>query len=143
MEGRAVKASTFSTNKWGWVADAAPDLFILRASLGRVGEEAVLQRSDADLVRLVLDDLAEVLGGRLPTPVDHQVQRWGGALPQYAVGHVERVARVRAAAARLPGLALAGAAYEGIGIPACIASGRQAAEDVLTHLRGCQRLRSG
>ena len=143
VEGRAVKASTFSTNKWGWVADAAPDLFILRASLGRVGEEAVLQRSDADLVRLVLDDLAEVLGGRLPTPVDHQVQRWGGALPQYAVGHVERVARVRAAAARLPGLALAGAAYEGIGIPACIASGRQAAEDVLTHLRGCQRLRSG
>lgn len=140
VEGRAVKASTFSTNKWGWVADAAPDLFILRASLGRVGEEAVLQRSDDDLVRLVQDDLAQVLGGRLPTPVDQQVQRWGGALPQYAVGHVDRVARVRAATAALPGLALAGAAYEGIGIPACIASGRQAADVVLTHLRGCQGL---
>jgi protoporphyrinogen/coproporphyrinogen III oxidase len=143
VEGLAVKATTFSTNKWAWVASAAPDLFTLRASLGRVGEEAVLQRGDDDLVRLVLADLAEVLGGRLPTPVDHHVQRWGGALPQYAVGHLDRVARIRAAVARLPGLALAGAAYEGIGIPACIASGRQAADAVLTHLRRPQGLGSG
>jgi oxygen-dependent protoporphyrinogen oxidase len=138
VEGRAVKASTFSANKWGWVAEAAPDLFILRASLGRRGEEAVLQRSDDDLVRLVLSDLADALGGPLPTPVDSHVQRWGGALPQYAVGHVDRVARVRAAVAPLPGLEVAGAAYEGVGIPACIASGRKAAEAVLTHLRGGQ-----
>lgn len=136
VDGRMVKASTFSSNKWSWVADLAPDLFILRASLGRIGEEAVLQRSDGDLVRLVLAELADVLGGPLPTPVDSHVQRWGGALPQYAVGHVDRVARIRAAVAQVPGLEVAGAAYEGVGIPACIASGRQAAEAVLTHLRG-------
>lgn len=135
VDGRAVKASTFTSNKWSWVADAAPDLFILRASLGRLGEEAVLQRSDDDLVRLVLDDLAEALGGPLPTPVECHVQRWGGALPQYAVGHVDRVARIHAGVSQLAGLALAGAAYQGLGIPACIASGRQAAEAVLTHLR--------
>ncbi|MEP7370204.1 MAG: protoporphyrinogen oxidase [Dermatophilaceae bacterium] len=136
VEGRAVKASTFSTNKWRWVADLAPDLVILRASLGRVGEEVLLQRSDGDLVKLVLADLAEALGRALPPPVESHVQRWGGALPQYAVGHVDRVAGIRAAVAHLPGMELAGAAYDGVGIPACIASGRNAAEALLTHLRG-------
>jgi protoporphyrinogen/coproporphyrinogen III oxidase len=136
VDGRAVKASTFATNKWGWVADVAPDLFILRASLGRIGEEALLQRSDIDLVRLVLADLADALGGQLPSPIDSHVQRWGGALPQYAVGHLDKVARIRAAVARVPGLEVAGAAYDGVGIPACIASGRQSAEATLTHLRG-------
>lgn len=135
VDGRAVKAATFTTSKWTWVADVAPQLFILRASLGRAGEEALLQRSDAELVRLVLGDLADALGGELPMPVDSHVQRWGGALPQYAVGHVDRVARIRAAVSRVPGLGVAGAAYEGVGIPACIASGQRAADAVLTHLR--------
>jgi oxygen-dependent protoporphyrinogen oxidase len=142
VEGRAVKASTFSTNKWGWVADAAPDLFIARASLGRSQEEALLQRNDEDLVRITLSDLGDALGLQLPPPVDSHVHRWGGALPQYAVGHVDRVARIRAAVARVPGLELAGAAYQGVGIPACIASGRQAAEAVLTHMREGQAIES-
>jgi oxygen-dependent protoporphyrinogen oxidase len=64
-------------------------------------------------------------------PVDAHVQRWGGGLPQYAVGHVERVAAIRADVARLPGVAVCGAAYDGIGIPACIASARRAADQVL------------
>ena len=54
------------------------------------------------------------------------MQRWGGGLPQYAVGHLDRVARIRADVARVPGLAVCGAAYDGIGIPACIASARKA-----------------
>jgi oxygen-dependent protoporphyrinogen oxidase len=58
------------------------------------------------------------------------VQRWGGALPQYAPGHLDRVAAARAALASLPGIALAGAAYDGVGIPACVASGETAAEDI-------------
>jgi oxygen-dependent protoporphyrinogen oxidase len=138
VEGRAVKAATFTSNKWKWVAEAAPDLFILRASLGRSGEETVLQRSDDDLVRVALGDLADAIGGPLPTPVDTHVQRWGGALPQYAVGHVDRVGRIQAAIAHVPALEVAGAAYEGVGIPACIASGRKAADALLTHLRNGQ-----
>jgi oxygen-dependent protoporphyrinogen oxidase len=63
------------------------------------------------------------------------VQRWGGALPQYSVGHLERVARVRSSVAKQPGLAVAGAAYDGLGIPACIASGQAAAAQVLAALR--------
>ena len=58
------------------------------------------------------------------------MQRWGGGLPQYAVGHLDRVARIRADVARVPGLALAGAAYDGVGIPAVIASGHRAATEV-------------
>jgi oxygen-dependent protoporphyrinogen oxidase len=62
--------------------------------------------------------------------VDTHVQRWGGALPQYAVGHLERVARIRSAVAAVPGLAVCGAAYDGVGVPAVIGSARRAAAEV-------------
>jgi oxygen-dependent protoporphyrinogen oxidase len=62
------------------------------------------------------------------------VQRWGGGLPQYAPGHLARVAAARAALADRPGVALAGAAFDGVGIPACVASGETAAENVLKSL---------
>jgi oxygen-dependent protoporphyrinogen oxidase len=62
------------------------------------------------------------------------VQRWGGGLPQYAVGHLDRVRNIRSAVARVPGLAVCGAAYDGLGIPACIASAELAATQVLESL---------
>ena len=65
--------------------------------------------------------------------------RWGGGLPQYTVGHLDRVARIRAAVAAQPGLAVCGAAYDGVGIPACIATARAAADQVLEHLRESRR----
>jgi oxygen-dependent protoporphyrinogen oxidase len=70
----------------------------------------------------------ELLGllGITAEPVDALVTRWGGGLPQYAVGHVEKIARIRAAVAAVPGLAVCGAAFDGVGIPACIASARAA-----------------
>jgi oxygen-dependent protoporphyrinogen oxidase len=130
VDARTVKAVTFSSSKWGWYADAAPGLVLVRASVGRVGEEAVLQRDDADLVDLVLADLTDALGVTDP-PLDARVTRWGGGLPQYTVGHRARVERVLAAVAALPGLAVAGAAYDGVGVPACVASGERAAAEVL------------
>ncbi len=134
VEPLTIKAATFSSTKWAWLAEAASDVVLLRASLGRAGEVAVLQRVDADLVEAVVADLRTVLGD-LPAPVDSHVQRWGGALPQYAVGHLARVNTVLETGATLPGLGLAGAAYEGVGIPACVASGRRAAREVLASLR--------
>ncbi len=98
---------------------------VLRTSLGRHREEATLQATDEGLVRVSLADLA-ALAGITARPVDTHVQRWGGALPQYAVGHLDRVARIRAALADLPGLALCGAAYDGVGVPAVIGSARRA-----------------
>jgi oxygen-dependent protoporphyrinogen oxidase len=131
VEGLRVKASTFSSVKWGWLDDAASGRAVLRASIGRYGQEDELQHPDGDLVRAVLADLQTVLGP-LPTPSGTSVMRWGGGLPQYTVGHVERVGAVRREVATLPGLAVCGAAYDGVGIPACIASGTAAAEQVLT-----------
>jgi oxygen-dependent protoporphyrinogen oxidase len=132
VDGRRIKASTFSFAKWGWVraAGAGAGLLLLRTSLGRHGEETALQATDDELVAWSLADLAEATGVQAQ-PVDTHVQRWGGGLPQYAVGHLDRVARIRADVARVPGLALAGAAYDGVGIPAVIASAHRAAAEVV------------
>jgi protoporphyrinogen/coproporphyrinogen III oxidase len=137
VDGRPVKAVTFSTVKWPHLRAGQTGLEIVRCSVGRVGEEALLQRDDAELAELAAADLAAATGVR-GAPVAVRVSRWGGALPQYAVGHLDRVARIRAGVAALPGLALCGAAYDGIGIPACIASARLAADQVLAYLQGAQ-----
>ena len=138
VDGRAVKAVTFSTVKWphlaGRTAHGAEPLEIVRCSVGRIGEEALLQRADEDLAALAAAELAAATGVR-GAPITHRVTRWGGALPQYTVGHLDRVARIRAVIATQPGLAVCGAAYDGVGIPACVATGRTAAGQVMEFLR--------
>jgi len=134
VDGRAVKAVTFSTVKWPQLAvPRAEPLEIVRCSVGRIGEEALLQRDDGELAALAAAELAEATGVR-GTAVASRVTRWGGGLPQYTVGHLDRVARIRAAVAAQPGLAVCGAAYDGVGIPACVATGRAAASQVLAFL---------
>jgi protoporphyrinogen/coproporphyrinogen III oxidase len=139
VDGRAVKAVTFSTVKWPHLADATAGgtepLEIVRCSVGRIGEEAVLQRADDDLAALAAAEFAEATGVR-GAPVASRVTRWGGALPQYTVGHLGRVATIRAAVASQPGLAVCGAAYDGVGIPACVATARAAVSQVMTFLTG-------
>ncbi|GAA2233256.1 MULTISPECIES: protoporphyrinogen oxidase [Kitasatospora] len=129
-DGRSIKASTFSSNKWGWLDRGAPDAFVLRTSLGRHREEEALDLPDEELVARSLADLGEAVGLRA-RPYDTAVTRWRGGLPQYPVGHLERVERIRGQVARL-GLAVCGAAYDGVGIPACIAGARRAVDEVLT-----------
>jgi oxygen-dependent protoporphyrinogen oxidase len=133
VERRAIKAVTYSFAKWDWVRDAGAGLLVMRCSLGRHREEHQLQRTDEELVDLALGDLADAIGLSV-RPVDAHVQRWGGGLPQYAVGHLDRVATIRSDVASQPGLAVCGAAYDGIGIPACISSGQRAAVEVLAGL---------
>ncbi|MFF8511446.1 protoporphyrinogen oxidase [Streptomyces sp. NPDC015492] len=130
VDGHTIKASTFSSQKWRWVTDGAPDLFVLRTSVGRHGEEDQVRRDDADLVAASLKDLGAATG-LAARPVATAVTRWTGGLPQYPVGHLDRVARVREAVAALPGLRVAGAAYDGVGIPACIASAHRAADEII------------
>jgi oxygen-dependent protoporphyrinogen oxidase len=129
LERRRIKAATFSFAKWGWVRTAGAGLLLLRTSLGRYGEEAALQATDEELVAWSLADLRDAVGVTA-APVDTHGQRWGGGLPQYAVGHLDRVARIRAAVDAVPGLALCGAAYDGVGIPAVIASAHRAAAEI-------------
>ena len=133
VDGHAVKAVTFSTVKWPHLRVGGSSVHIVRCSVGRLGEEALLQRDDAELAALAAADLAAATGVR-GAPADIRVSRWGGGLPQYTVGHVGRVARIRAAVAAQPGLAVCGACYDGIGIPACIASARAAADQVMAGL---------
>ena len=129
-----IKASTFSSNKWGWLK--VPGRTVLRASLGRAGEP--LLYDDATMTELALADLRSILGS-LPAPVASHVQRWGGGLPQYAVGHLEMLDTIAAELAHLPGLALAGATYRGVGIPAVIASAQGAVEKLSGDLGDLER----
>lgn len=134
VDGRRIKAATFSFAKWDWVRAAgagAKDggVLHLRTSIGRAHEEASLDFPDEELVAQSLADLATATG-LAATPVDSHVQRWADGLPQYAVGHLDRIARIRSEVDRLPGLELCGAAYDGVGIPAVIGSAHRAAERI-------------
>jgi oxygen-dependent protoporphyrinogen oxidase len=137
VDGRAVKAVTFSTVKWPHLAGASADadLEIVRCSVGRIGEEALLQHADDELAALAAAELTAATGVR-SGPVATRVTRWGGALPQYTVGHLDRVAAIRSAVAAQPGLEVCGAAYDGVGVPACVATARAAAGQVLAFLAG-------
>jgi oxygen-dependent protoporphyrinogen oxidase len=140
VDERPVKAVTYSTVKWPHLATRsagragqAEPLHLARCSVGRIGDEAVLQRDDADLVTLAAADFAAATGVVGP-PLDSRVTRWGGGLPQYTVGHLDRVRRIRSGVAALGGLAVCGAAYDGVGIPACIASAQLAADQITDFL---------
>jgi protoporphyrinogen/coproporphyrinogen III oxidase len=133
VDGHPVKAVTFSSVKWPHLRRDAGGVVIVRCSLGRVGEEALLQADDGELAALAAADLAAATGV-CGAPVDSRVTRWGGSLPQYTVGHLDRVATIRAGVAAQPGLAVCGAAYDGIGVPACVASARAAAAQIAAYL---------
>ncbi|WP_439940848.1 protoporphyrinogen oxidase [Streptomyces sp. BBFR115] len=129
VDGRTIKASTFASRKWGWIADEDPDVMVLRTSVGRYGETEILGRSDADLVEVSRHDLREAVG-LTAASLETRVTRWSDGLPQYPVGHHARVARVREHVAQLPGLAVCGAVYDGVGVPACVASAYAAVDQL-------------
>ncbi|MFJ8824105.1 protoporphyrinogen oxidase [Streptomyces sp. NPDC102467] len=129
VDGHTIKAATFASHKWGWIGAENPDLFVVRTSVGRYGDDKDLSRADADLVDASRRDLGAATG-LTAAPVAALVTRWQDGLPQYPVGHADRVARIRAHIGQLQGLAVCGAAYDGVGIPACIA-GAYAAVDEL------------
>jgi oxygen-dependent protoporphyrinogen oxidase len=126
------KAFTFSSRKWAHLDDGP---LLVRGSVGRFGETALLQRADEDLVKAVRADLKE-LTGIAAAPIDTVVTRWGGGLPQYGVGHLDLVAGIERAVAEVPGVAVAGASLHGVGVPACIATADAAAARVAAHLLG-------
>ncbi len=139
VDGRTIKASTFASQKWGWIADEDPDVVVLRTSVGRYGETEILERDDDQLVDVSRRDL-RAAAGLDATPLETRVTRWTDGLPQYPVGHHARVARIREHVARVPGLAVCGAQYDGVGIPACIASAYAAVDQLEGDLRGVEEL---
>ena len=122
--GGLVKAVTISSNKWQHLSGQG---VLVRASVGRIGEERALRRSDAELLADAGQEVAELLN-LTGAPTAGSVTRWGGGLPQYTVGHLDRIATVRAAVSQVASLAVAGAAFDGVGVPACIRSAYAAVE---------------
>jgi oxygen-dependent protoporphyrinogen oxidase len=135
VEGRAMLACTFVHRKF--LGRVPPGKAVLRAFLGGMRNEALLTASDETLVATVRRELSEILGEGVVgiEPEQAQVSRWPRAMAQYAVGHLKRKQRIAERVAALPGLRLAGNAYDGIGIPDCIRLGRRAAKELLASQR--------
>jgi oxygen-dependent protoporphyrinogen oxidase len=138
VEGRAMLACTFVQRKF--LGRTPPGKAVFRAFLGGIRNEHLMTEPDEALVATVRREMSEILGEKIFSakvePEYTQVTRWRRAMAQYAVGHQERIARVNAHVAALPGLKLAGNAYDGIGIPDCIRLGRKAAKELVALATG-------
>ncbi|MEY4703986.1 MAG: Protoporphyrinogen oxidase [Nitrospirota bacterium] len=132
-EGRDLIAATWTSLKWPHRAPA--DQLLVRCYVGGVGREAILQLDDRALVARVREELASMCG---VTAEPHyvEVNRWMKAMPQYTLGHLDRLNQIDAALSRYGGLVLTGAGYRGVGIPDCIRDGAVAADRVVRHLSG-------
>jgi oxygen-dependent protoporphyrinogen oxidase len=119
-----VLACTWTSRKW---EGRAPErAHLVRLYAGRYGGRDLMLETDDALVALAREELAAI--GIEAEPILTRVQRWPRGMPQYVLGHLDRLARIEASLAELPGLAVAGAAYRGVGIPDCIRSGEAAAD---------------
>jgi protoporphyrinogen/coproporphyrinogen III oxidase len=132
IEGRAMLACTFAHRKF--LGRTPPGKAVFRAFLGGMNRGEMLAQTDADILATVRREMSEILGAKIfgaeTEPEFAQVTRWPRAMAQYSVGHKERMGRVHARVAALPGLRLVGNAYDGIGVPDCIRLGRKAAQEL-------------
>lgn len=131
VERRDLLAATWTSLKWPHRAPASQTL--VRCYLGGVGREAILQEDDRALVRRVREDLQRMTGVT-GEPAYAEVNRWDRGMPQYTLGHLDRLDTIQRSLDRYPGLVLAGASYRGIGIPDCIRDGADAATAVIRFL---------
>jgi len=132
VEGRDVMAMTWTTSKWG--GRAPQGQVVIRAFVGRVGQVGALEGDDESLVQLTLKELKDILGLDV-VPSMTRVYRWDRGMPQYNMGHVDRVDRVDAELARIPGFELAGNYLRGVGIPDCVVSGETVAANLVADLK--------
>ena len=133
IERRRILSASFSSEKFPGRAPVSNVL--IRTFVGGACQRELVDLNDADLERLVTEELADLLGitGR---PLWTMIARWSQSMPQYHLGHLERVAQIETLVEEIPGLGLAGNAYHGVGIPHAIRSGEQAAERLTHFLKG-------
>jgi len=131
-----VTACTWISSKWP--REEHEGRAVLRCFVGRYGDESALRLADGELVREVANDVeaAAPIGAK---PEAWRVSRWPRSMPQYEVGHLERLARLDSALAALPGVFVSGSAYRGVGIPDCVRQGGETAERVRTYLASPER----
>lgn len=130
--GRLLKAATFLTTKWSHLANQ--NFFLMRLSSGRADEREIEKLEDSALVARLHRDLVDATDISAE-PAEYFVQRWPDAIPQLEIGHLELVAKVREELENYPGILLAGASYDGLGIAACLRSGERAAALCLSLIR--------
>jgi len=133
VEQRDLIAATWTSLKWPHRAPA--DQVLVRCYLGGVGREAVLELDDPSLVARVRAELQRICG-LVAEPIYVEVNRWVNAMPQYVLGHLERLDEIERALSRFGGLVLTGSAYRGVGIPDCIRDASMAADRVVRYLSG-------
>jgi len=138
VEGRDLLAATWTSLKWPH--RAPPEQVLIRCYVGGVGRERILEMEDQALIGRVRSELAG-LCGLIAEPHFVEVNRWMRAMPQYTIGHLDRLTQIEAALSCYAGLALTGAAYRGVGIPDCIRDGTLAAQRVMHHLSGAAESR--
>jgi len=130
-EGKRLLAATFVHNKFSHRAPG--DRALLRCFIGGAHNEQILEAPDEEILAIVREELRQVVG-ITADPEFTRIYRWRGAMAQYAVGHLERLQRIEDLLQHLPGLALAGNGYRGIGVPDCVRSGSDAADRILRAL---------
>jgi oxygen-dependent protoporphyrinogen oxidase len=130
-EGRRLLAATFVHNKF---PHRAPEnRALLRCFLGGASVEQVLDSTDDQILQIVRDELRQIIGLTVE-PLFTRVYKWKSAMAQYSVGHLERLVRIQSLCQKLPGLALAGNGFTGIGVPDCVRSGTEAASKILSEI---------
>ena len=129
--GHRMLAATFVHNKF---PHRAPEnRAIVRCFLGGARDEAILNQTEDQILAIARDDLRQIIG-LTAEPIFTRVYKWKSAMAQYSVGHLERLQRIEALRLKIPGLALAGNGFTGIGVPDCVRSGTEAATKVLSEL---------
>jgi oxygen-dependent protoporphyrinogen oxidase len=133
VEHRPLLAVTLSSSKW---PDRAPEnRVLLRGFIGGPANQHLLEASDEDLIETVRQQLVDLLGMKPDAqPVYASVYRWIGGMPQYTLGHLDRVDEIERRTREIAGLELAGGAFRGVGVPNCIESGERAITKVLADL---------
>ena len=139
-ENRRVLAATFVHTKFPY--RTPDDLALIRVFLGGTRDEAILQCSEEEILTLIRRELQQILG-IIAEPLFMRICQWKQAMPQYELGHSARLERVKRIVAAMPGLALAGNAYGGVGVPDCVRSGSEAAAKTLTDLAMPEALVAG
>jgi oxygen-dependent protoporphyrinogen oxidase len=123
-------AATYSSTKWP--GRAPKGKVLLRGFVGGPHNQEILKRSDEELVQTVLAEFHDILSlNPFAKPVFHRVFRWYLGMPQYTLGHLDRITLIEHRSAQIPGLALAGGSYRGVGVPNCIESGERAVSKII------------
>ncbi|MNI57491.1 Protoporphyrinogen oxidase [compost metagenome] len=136
-EGRTITACTWTSSKW--LHTAPEGKVLLRCYVGRSGEQDWLNWTDEELVRRVRQDVADIMGVTAE-PLFHEITRMPHSMPQYPVGHLSAVVKMRSElATALPGVWLTGAGFHGVGLPDCIRQGKETANEVTAYLQECSQ----